>query len=113
MRLGFPKYTIFSFIIFTFAMCTVSGTDEKNRVHVLPFSQTLTIMQSRARATLRERRAREPVTSSVPVESKFRREAREAWYSQSYSMRNLLAKNYNDYLAEDKKNNNKFIRLQL
>ena len=30
-------------------MCAVSGTDQKNRIHVLPFSQTVTIMPSRAR----------------------------------------------------------------
>ena len=30
-------------------MGAVSGTDQKNRIHVLPFSQTVTIMPSRAR----------------------------------------------------------------
>ena len=32
-------------------MCAVSGTDQKNRIHVLPFFQTVTIMPSRVRVS--------------------------------------------------------------
>ena len=45
----FPEIHDFFIHYITFTMCALSETDQKNRIHVLPFSQTVTMMPPRVR----------------------------------------------------------------